>query len=219
MTNFEVRIMKNELRIKYCVVLFWMLAVGCGVQKNAMKSPFAQSIEAHRTAYKAEFLHTPNSPLDSAEVQQLRFFEPDKAYRVKANFTRTEEAEPFQMATYSGVEQPYVQFGTARFELFGESHTLAIYQSINLRRMPQYRTYLFLPFKDRTNGKSTYGGGRYMDLQITDIENGKLVLDFNKAHNPYCAYSEGYNCPIPPLENHLTLAIEAGEKTYASAQK
>jgi len=206
--------MNYGLGIRCFMLLFGVLLASCGGQKKLVDTTFAESIATHRTAYKAKFLQAPNSPLDSAEVQQLRFFEPKKDYQVVADFIRTEKAEPFQMATYSGVQQPYVQFGVARFTLLGESHELAIYQSINARRMPQYRTYLLLPFKDLTNGDTTYGGGRYIDLQITDIKNGKLVLDFNKAYNPYCAYGDGYNCPIPPLENHLDVAIEAGEKDY-----
>jgi uncharacterized protein (DUF1684 family) len=80
--------------------------------------------------------------------------------------------------------------------------------------MPKYKNYLFVPFKDMTNGKETYGGGRYLDLETTDIQNDSVILDFNKAYNPYCAYSNGYSCPIPPKENHLAVSIEAGEKTF-----
>jgi uncharacterized protein (DUF1684 family) len=79
--------------------------------------------------------------------------------------------------------------------------------------MPQYKDYLYLPFKDFTNGESTYGGGRYLDFKMSDIqENQTIIIDFNKAYNPYCAYSDGYSCPIPPSENHLQVFIEAGEK-------
>ena len=77
-----------------------------------------------------------------------------------------------------------------------------------------YRDYLFIPFKDLSNGEATYGGGRYMDIRMDDIKNGELMLDFNKAYNPYCAYSDGYNCPVPPVENHLETEVNAGEKSF-----
>ena len=70
---------------------------------------------------------------------------------------------------------------------------------------------LFLPFQD--SSADSYGGGRYLDIRTGDIRDGKLVLDFNRCYNPYCAYKEGYSCPIPPVENRLPVAIEAGEKT------
>ncbi|MEI9910512.1 MAG: DUF1684 domain-containing protein [Bacteroidota bacterium] len=81
--------------------------------------------------------------------------------------------------------------------------------------MEEYREQLFLPFTDLTTGEETYTAGRYIDLTFNDIIGDKVVIDFNKAYNPYCAYISGkYNCPIPPKENNLTVAILAGEKNY-----
>lgn len=176
---------------------------------------FQREIKTHRDHYRQEFLDNQRSPLTEADLPYLRFYEPDPAYRVEASFKPAEGAEPFEMATYAGTTQPYVKHGTATFSLGGKEYRLAIYRNLNLMRMPQYRDYLFLPFKDFTNGETTYGGGRYLDFRESDIENGRLTIDFNKAYNPYCAYSDGYQCPVPPMENHLETAIEAGEKTFA----
>ncbi len=85
--------------------------------------------------------------------------------------------------------------------------------------MPQYKDYLFLPFTDDTNGITSYAGGRYIDLRDGDFNNNTLVLDFNKAYNPYCAFGAGYACPKPPVENKLALSIEAGEKLFAGDKK
>jgi uncharacterized protein (DUF1684 family) len=98
--------------------------------------------------------------------------------------------------------------------LEGSEYQLAIYKNLRTTRMPMFRDFLFLPFQDDTNGESTYGGGRYIDLKVGDIEDGKLTIDFNKAYNPYCAYGDGWNCPIPPVENILEVEIAAGEKNY-----
>ncbi|MEQ8705273.1 MAG: DUF1684 domain-containing protein [Phaeodactylibacter sp.] len=175
---------------------------------------YAKTIRKHRKHYKQEFLEDERAPLNRKGVKKLRFYAPDTSYRVTATFERTTDAESFDMPTYSGITKPYVKFGTATFQLKDTTLQLAVYQSLRLIRMPQYRDYLFIPFKDDTNSVETYGGGRYMDITKSAIQDGRLTIDFNKAYNPWCAYSDGYNCPIPPLENHLPVLIEAGELDY-----
>lgn len=179
--------------------------------RGQVDATYAKTIRKHRKHYKKEFLKDDRAPLDRKGVKKLRFYPPDTAYRVTAVFERTADPEPFEMPTYSGITKPYVKYGTAAFKLRDTTLELAVYQSLRLIRMPQYRDHLFIPFKDDTNSVETYGGGRYMDISKSDIRDGQLTLDFNKAYNPWCAYSDGYNCPIPPLENHLPVLIEAGE--------
>ncbi len=178
------------------------------------QEPYATQLENHRKEYKSKFLKTDRSPLKEPDLKNLKFFEADEDYVVQAVFTATPDAKPFDLPTYSGITKPYVQYGWLDFKLKGADHRLAVYQSLQLRVMPKFKTYLFLPFKDLTNGEATYGGGRYMDLEVSDISDGKITLDFNKAYNPWCAYSDGYNCPIPPSENHLPIEINAGEQLY-----
>lgn len=72
-----------------------------------------------------------------------------------------------------------------------------------------------LPFTDITSGDESYGGGGYLDFRVGEIKNNVLVFDFNKAYNSYCAYAKGYNCPLPPRENYIAIAIRAGEKQFA----
>ncbi len=172
---------------------------------------YAKTIRQHRKHYKQEFLKDPRAPLNRKGIQKLRFYAPDTAYRVTAAFERDTMAEPFDMPTYSGITKPFVKYGTATFRLKDTTLQLSVYQSLRLIRMPQYRDYLFIPYKDATNGEATYGGGRYMDIRKPDIQQGELVIDFNKSYNPWCAYSDGYNCPVPPADNHLPVAVEAGE--------
>ena len=78
----------------------------------------------------------------------------------------------------------------------------------------EYRDHLFIPFADATTSNETYEGGRYIDLNISDIKDGIIIIDFNKAYNPYCAYDHDYSCPLPPKENHITIAVRAGEKRF-----
>ncbi|GAB3248945.1 DUF1684 domain-containing protein [Larkinella harenae] len=182
------------------------------------QTKYADQIAAHREEYKAEFLKSPKSPLKKEDLPRLRFFNPDSTFRLEATVQRTTNAEPFELPTYDGKKKPYVKYAVLTFHLQGKPYQLALYRSLQLAQLPQYRDYLFLPFKDATNGKETYGGGRYMDVRVGDIKDGKVVLDFNKAYNPYCAYSDGYACPIPPKENHLAVRIESGEKNYQKTQ-
>ena len=193
--------------------LLLFLAMALSVQGQKANA-YAKEIKKHRKHYKKEFLKEERSPLDKKGVKALRFFPADESYQLNCTFERTPDAEPFEMATYSGITKPYVKYGMASYTLQGKQLKIAIYQSIRLRQLPMYKDYLFIPFKDLTNGDNTYGGGRYMDLKISDIQDGKLTIDFNKAYNPYCAYSDGYNCPVPPMENHLPIAIQAGEMGF-----
>ena len=94
--------------------------------------------------------------------------------------------------------------------LDGQPQRLFVYQSLDLLHNQEYRDYLIVLFTDRTNGQGSYGGGRYLDLRRGQIQDGQLVLDFNRAYNPYCAYGSQYSCPIPPAENQLPVAIKAG---------
>jgi len=98
----------------------------------------------------------------------------------------------------------YKQYGIAIFTIDGVEYTLSVFQNL------KHKTSLFLPFYDLTSGETTYGGGRYLDLPIQ--RGKKIKIDFNKAYHPYCAYNDGYSCPIPPSENRLDVEILAGIK-------
>ncbi|GAB3328639.1 DUF1684 domain-containing protein [Larkinella ripae] len=199
---------KNKTRIAGTVIA-WLVCLS-----GFSQTPYSQQIAEHREDYKADFLKSPKSPLQKDDLKNLRFFEPDSLYRVEATVQRTPTAEPFELPTYDGQKKTYVKYAVLTFALQGKPYQLTLYRSLQLARLPQYRDYLFMPFKDLTNGKETYGGGRYLDLRTGAIKDGKIQIDFNKAYNPYCAYSDGYACPIPPKENHLAVKIEVGEKTY-----
>lgn len=186
---------------------------------SASCASYSNTLQAHRETYKEEFLQDPRSPLDSNDLVHLDFFPADPKAKVKATFQATPAEEPFELPTYSGVTRTYRKWGIASFEWGGYHAQLSLYENMTLRNNPAYQDYLFLPFKDATNGESTYGGGRYINMSKADTEDGELMIDFNKCYNPWCAYSDGYNCPIPPLENHLSFMVEAGERNYKGVHK
>lgn len=177
---------------------------------------FKKSIKQFRKHYKKDFLKEERSPFygNKKGLRKMKFFKPNASYKVSCTFKKTPNADPFDMTTYSGKLKQFRKYGILTFTINGEKHELSVYQNMMLMRMEKYRDHLFLPFKDETNDKSSYGGGRYIDLKIADLPGEIVEIDFNKCYNPWCAYSGGYNCPIPPQENHLTTSILAGEKKY-----
>lgn len=150
------------------------------------------------------------------EFKGLEFWPINMEYKVIANFKPTPEATPFAMNLSSGSTREYVQYGIATFKIKREEYQLSIYQNTYFRDHPEekYGNSLFLPFTDYSSGDGSYGGGRYIDLVLEDIANEQVEIDFNLAYNPYCAYTTGYSCPIPPETNDLPLRIEAGVKDF-----
>ncbi len=170
------------------------------------------SIKKFQKELNSEYLNPKESPLRGDNLKNFKkhpFFPINLKYRVTAKFVKTENPVPFELPTSSGKFKQYQEYGKATFELDGKSFTLTLYQSLDLMKMKKYKDYLFLPFRDETNEKETYGGGKYMDLKIPSGK--EIILDFNQSYQPYCAYNAfDYNCPIVPAENKLPIRIEAG---------
>jgi uncharacterized protein (DUF1684 family) len=195
-------------------LLFLLLCCQCSIV--AMGQTFADSVAEFRKGYIKEHLETKHSPIKEANVKNLRFFNPAADYRSMATFTPTPNAETFMIATHSGKQRPYKEYGVLRFKIHDTALVLHVYQSMELINNPQYKDHLFVAFNDLTNYETTYAGGRYIDMTISDIKDNKCILDFNRCYNPYCAYAEGYSCPIPRDENKLKIRINAGEMMYAN---
>ena len=167
------------------------------------------SLDAYWSRLDAEFADSATSPLkaeDRAHFSRLSHFAFDSTYRVEATFAKADTASPFVMKTTKTRTPMYKVHGTLRFALNGEERTLTVYESVPPH--PGYEDEVFLPFTDLTNGSETYGVGRYIDLHIP--LDSIITLDFNKAYNPYCAYSDKYSCPVPPRGNHLATEVRAG---------
>jgi uncharacterized protein (DUF1684 family) len=170
-----------------------------------------KEITLFREKLNNEYKDVETSPLSGKERQafkQINFFPVDLKYMVTAKLVRTPGEKVFGMPTSGNIKKNYVKYGEVQFSLMGTEYKLNVYQSIDLLKERKYRNYLFIPFRDATSGKETYGGGRYIDLTIPRADT--ITINFNLAYHPYCAYTEGYNCPIPPRENYLPVKVEAG---------
>jgi uncharacterized protein (DUF1684 family) len=159
-------------------------------------------------ADKDEFYgHDDRSPLTPAvqrNFKGLSYFPENKALVIAAKIDRDVEPGVVRMETTKGTEQEYRRHGLVRFEVEGRPAQVTLYSSAGSHE-------LFLPFRDATSGKETYGAGRYLDLHA---HADKVVIDFNYAYNPYCAYNPEWSCPLPPAENWLKVPIRAGEKDF-----
>jgi uncharacterized protein (DUF1684 family) len=176
---------------------------------------WADSLSAYWSRIEAEFRDTAHTPLPKearAGFHGLERFVPDSSYRVSSTF-RAKQGKMFGMKTTTDRRPTYLPVGRLRFRLHGKRQQLTVYKNVALSEKPGFEHYLFVPFTDPTNGRTTYGGGRYLDLQGPL---GRTVeLDFNRAYNPYCAYGGRYSCPVPPAENGLIVPVEAGVKAFA----
>lgn len=171
------------------------------------------SLEGYWAHLDAEYADSATSPLtaeDRAHFTHLDHFPFDSSFCVQASFTPAEGAEPFAMKTTKTRTPTYKAHGRLRFSLDGQERTLTVYESVPPH--PGYEDALFLPFTDLTNGEETYGVGRYLDLRMP--LDSLVVIDFNRAYNPYCAYNDKYSCPVPPRENHLTTPVRAGVRKF-----
>lgn len=173
----------------------------------------ARQVTAFQQELNTEYRDSTRTPLPRLARKTftgLPFYPVKYAACVVARFVPDSLGAPFPMQTTTSQRPMYRKYGVLEFELDGKPQRLAVYQSLNLLRTVEYRNYLFVPFTDRTNGHGSYGGGRYLDLSRAQVRNGQLLLDFNRAYNPYCTYQAGYACPVPPPENRLTVEVKAG---------
>ncbi|WP_436346286.1 DUF1684 domain-containing protein [Natronorubrum sp. FCH18a] len=194
-----------------------------------------EELESKRAEKDDFFAEHPQSPIPPEErdgFDGLDYFEPDSTYRVTATVERHDDPEVVLMDTTAGREMRYLRVATLEFELNRDDEDLedgtdelAAYQLESPNEEP-----LFVPFRDKTTGQQTYDGGRYMELSPNRDpadaaesssaspasqawqDGDELVVDFNLAYTPFCAYSETFDCPLPPKENWLEIAIPAGER-------
>ncbi len=174
-------------------------------------NPVVKDILLFQADLNKEFKDSTKSPLrDSVRRAFVKhaYFPINLKYCVEAKLVVTPDEVAFPMITTSKSRPSYRKYGEVHFKLKGKAHQLNVYQSIDLSKFDGYRDYIFIPFTDLTSGDESYEGGRYIDLRIP--KGNTIVVDFNKAYNPYCAYAKQFSCPIPPAENSLKVRIEAG---------
>ena len=198
------------------ILIIILIALSNSITIGQSKSTsFKDEIIKFQEELNNQYSDSIKSPLlekDRLLFHGLDFFEPNKTFYVKAKFKRTKNEKVFEMKTSTARRPAYKKYGEIKFKINGKKFKLNIYQNQRLMNNKLYADHLFLPFTDLTNGDESYGGGRYIDL--TKPSANTMIIDFNKAYNPYCCYNSRYSCPIPPKENHLNIKVKAGVKAF-----
>jgi uncharacterized protein len=177
----------------------------------AAADPWQRELEEERRM-KDEFMaRHPESPFVSGRVpfHDLRYYPPDPNYRVRATLRRIPVPEEAYLRTNRDGQAVMRYLGDLSFSLEGKKLTLRVYHAGE-----GVGTSVFVPFRDRTSGGDSYGPGRYVTLELNEAD--VYDVDFNRAFNPYCAYTDDYECGFPPAENDLPVPIRAGEKAWAA---
>lgn len=203
--------------IKYLsLFLFFSLFGLAATAQNSCefnRAKYVKQLKKERKEKDKEMRLEKDSPLPEelkATFRGLNYFKPRPSFIKEARIERFDQATHFFMRTTTSRLPEYSVYGLITFKHKGRTFKLNVYQNIELVKKPGFEKHLFIPFNDLTNGSLTYGGGRYLDITETGADT--LIIDFNKAYNPYCAYNHKYSCPIPPESNNLDLEIKAGEK-------
>lgn len=178
------------------------------------QSEIIKEIKTFRKERDDFFKNHQRSPLersDKLKFDRLSYYPIDLNYRFKGKIERyiLDVRNPEYYATFltnKGTKKRYIRYGLFRFALDGREYSLPLYKSI-------LSDTLFIPSRDKTNGKETYSGGRYLDAEIL-LPGYETVIDFNMAYNPSCAYNDNFICVIPPKESALDIEIRAGEKKF-----
>jgi uncharacterized protein (DUF1684 family) len=159
-----------------------------------------------------EFQDSTRTPLPLEELPSfvgLNYYLPEPALRFKVVLQTTANPDTVMLAKRKGRKVPYLRRGHVSFLAESRARTLTVFGPADASEQDQ----LWLPFYDTTNGQETYGGGRYLELELA--EDGTVIVDFNFAFNPLCDYNPTkYDCTLPPQDNRLDFPVRAGEKTY-----
>jgi uncharacterized protein len=196
-------------------VLFSLLVFFAGPQVAPSNTCEKEAL-AFQEEWNTFFADSEKSILSKKEIENFKgldYFPFDAKWCVLATFFPLDEKQPYVMKTTTGVDRTYLIAGELQFQIEGRDCRLTVFEPLPIKGKP-HKSYWFIPFKDHTNGEISYGGGRYLELQAENLVDNTIEINFHKSYAPYCAYSEGYSCPIVPDENMLEVAILAGTKIW-----
>lgn len=196
--------------IKFLLFFFLFAFLGSSCTNKKVRIQHESAFQKRMNTLFKDASKSPLKPKDLKTFSSLSFFPIDSSFVVKAKLIPTPNSVYFDMKTTTERVSKERVFGILSFRLSDQNVELNVYQGLD--STDSKSNYLFLPFLDDTNGFSTYGGGRYMDLTVPKMDS--IWLDFNTAYNPYCAYNERYSCPIVPRENYIPLKVKAGVKRF-----
>jgi uncharacterized protein (DUF1684 family) len=169
-------------------------------------APELKRFRAEKDKVFARDPHSPLTPEQRRTFDGLPYFDENPQLVIHASIDRNVEHDEVRMSTTGGEEQVYRRYGLVSFRVDDQPAQLVLYSSDDSDE-------LFIPFRDATSGRESYGAGRYLEVEA---HGDHVTIDFNYAYNPSCAYDPAYSCPLPPPENWLKVPIRAGEKVFAA---
>ena len=209
--------LNREKKVAFLILGVLLLMEGvalCGEEDDkeflASQKKYVMEWRKGRDQFLKTHQRSPLTPAEKKSFNGLKYYPFDSRYVFSSQIERyiLHINNPKYYATFltnKGTNKRYIRYGKFPFNLNEKDYSIEIYKSI-------LSDMLFIPFKDITNGKETYEGGRYIDAEI--LPGYRMVLDFNMAYYPSCAYNEKFICVLPPKENMLEIEIKAGEKNF-----
>lgn len=201
-------------------ILFVLVAIlsSCTTNQKVVTDPaYTKNIQNYRDSLTLEKSKNERLNMNADDLKHLQYFNPDANYIVDCEVKVLNNTRLKEVDTYAQRKKQLKPYALLSGSIDGKKFSVTAYQFFFGGRIME--DVLFIPLTDLTSGESTYGGGRYLDTTISQIKASKLTLDFNKLYNPLCAYRSGYNCIVPPRENSLEIAINAGEKMFTGEHK
>jgi uncharacterized protein (DUF1684 family) len=191
---------------------FWvvLLSIVSATICVAQRTETIDSFALYQHHYKQELYN-----IIKQDTVSIQFFKYNASLKVKARVEHLYQQPTFSMPTASGKTKQAQQYAIVHFKIKRKVYKLYVYHLLNTKPN-SVDTNLFIAFRDKTSGNTTYGGGRYIDVTTAKLRDPNFKLDFNLAYHPYCAYTTGYNCPIPPAENYVNTYLNAGESYNAT---
>ncbi len=202
------------MKIKYLLFpLVLLFAVSCGKKYTPRERAYIKKIEEERNLKNIQMMSDPNSPFNNPEkikFHRLKYFPVNPDFVFKSRLYEYPVKKTVTIYGTKGEERKAIRFGFLKIKYKGKEYHLNVYKSFDRKG----EAYFSIWFTDETTNKESYGVGRYLEFEKSDDPNFVYTIDFNKAFNPYCAYSPAYSCAIPSREDHLNFAVKAGEKKF-----
>ena len=197
------------LTIVFCSICF----VSCQKNYSPEQKKYIQDIEKQRQDKDDFMKNSPESPFNqdkNASFHPLKYYIVDPDFVFKSRLYKYGIKDVIKIFGTKGEERKAVRFGYVKFNYKNTEYKIKVYEGTAKDSSMYYAIW----FTDKTTGDETYGVGRYLDFDLNNDSDYVYTIDFNLAYSPYCSYSAKYSCAIPSKEDHIDLAIEAGEKKF-----
>lgn len=203
---------KSNFKILF-IALVTVLLSSCSKNYSPEQKKYIAEIEKFRKDKDNFMKNNSDSPFNqdpNARFHPLKYYDVDPGFVFKSRLHEYQRKDTVLVYGTKGEERKAVRFGFVNINYKDKIYKVNVYKSWT----KDGKEYYSIWFTDETTGKDTYGVGRYLDFDFNPDSDYLYTIDFNLAYNPYCAYSSKYSCAIPTKEDHIALAVEAGEKNF-----